>query len=154
MRVYRIIYNVIALITLFWLLFYMIGIRKELIFEQANWQKYLGLVLASWGVIVIRISFRHYPLKEFLGFTRENQGSLHTTGILNYVRHPIYSGTLLIVTGYFLFSPTITNLITAICFLLYILLGIQFEEKKLVLEFGEKYTEYRKRVAMLIPYII
>jgi protein-S-isoprenylcysteine O-methyltransferase Ste14 len=33
----------------------------------------------------------------------------------------------------------------------YVFIGAYFEERKLLLEFGESYAEYRKRTPMLIP---
>ena len=35
---------------------------------------------------------------------------------------------------------------------LYILVGIQFEERKLLKEFGQAYADYRRGVPMLIPF--
>jgi protein-S-isoprenylcysteine O-methyltransferase Ste14 len=37
---------------------------------------------------------------------------------------------------------------------LYILIGIQFEERKLLAEFGENYTRYRKLTPLLIPGLV
>jgi protein-S-isoprenylcysteine O-methyltransferase Ste14 len=34
---------------------------------------------------------------------------------------------------------------------LYIIIGAYFEERKLLLEFGGAYTEYRQKTPMLIP---
>jgi protein-S-isoprenylcysteine O-methyltransferase Ste14 len=35
----------------------------------------------------------------------------------------------------------------------YILIGATLEERDLLRHFGEKYASYRKRVAMLIPFL-
>ena len=76
---------------------------------------------------------------------------LKKEGILAHIRHPLYLGLILMFTGYFFFSPTLTNLVAWACTMLYLPFGIASEEKKLVREFGEAYTNYQKEVPMLIP---
>ncbi len=73
-----------------------------------------------------------------------------TRGAFKFVRHPIYTGSFLII---WLF-PTMSQNILAfnIAATIYIMVGIIFEERKLVAEFGERYIDYRKRTPMLIPF--
>jgi protein-S-isoprenylcysteine O-methyltransferase Ste14 len=49
-------------------------------------------------------------------------------------------------------SMTTNRLTLYICLTIYILLGIYFEERKLLHEFGPKYEEYRAKTPMLIPF--
>lgn len=76
---------------------------------------------------------------------------LKINGIHRFVRHPLYLGTILFVTGLFFLFPTFNNLIALILLILYVLLGIAFEEKKLLREFGKNYEEYISNVPKLIP---
>src|SRR5882724_486658 len=71
---------------------------------------------------------------------------LELGGLHRYVRHPLYLGTLLSVWGLFLFFPLLSNLLACIMITLYTLLGIRLEEKKLLLQFGETYASYRRKV--------
>lgn len=76
---------------------------------------------------------------------------LKKDGIHRYVRHPLYSGTLLFIWGLFFVFPMLNNLIAVIMITAYVLVGISFEEKKLLREFGSSYSDYIAEVPMLIP---
>ncbi len=69
--------------------------------------------------------------------------------LYKHVRHPLYVGW---ITAFWA-TPTMTiaHLVFAVMSTAYILVAIQFEERDLVNMHGRDYTEYRKRVPMLIP---
>ena len=71
-------------------------------------------------------------------------------GGYKYVRHPLYFGLLLA----FWSTPTmtVTHLVFAAITTVYILVGIQLEERDLVDIHGKAYVEYRHQVPMLVPF--
>lgn len=76
---------------------------------------------------------------------------LQTGGLHSYTRHPLYFGTLLFIWNLFLLFPSLGNLISCCIISIYTVVGIRIEERKLVAEFGDGYTEYSRKVPMLIP---
>ena len=149
-RVNRIIYVVISTAGLLALLFYNGSIHSLKFFVSEGPIRYISLVLTTFGVMIIQTSFRQFNFKGFIGVSKEKQ-ELRTEGILSYVRHPIQAGIILVVLGFFFFIPNLPTLISCACILIYIPIGLYFEEKKLVALFGDQYIEYRKKVPAIIP---
>ena len=100
----------------------------------------------------------HYNASAFIGLSqirgRVNHNLMNKTGIidkrgiLGIIRHPFYTGVLLLIWSRDL---DITNLIVNIILSVYIFIGTILEERKLLIEFGDSYNNYRKQVSMLFP---
>jgi len=151
-RTFRIFYVLLSTAGLLGLLFYNGSIHSLKFFVSEGPIRYVSLVLTTFGVMIVQSSFRQYNFKGFLGLTEEKR-ELRTEGVLQYVRHPIQAGLILVVLGFFFFIPNLPTLISCVCVFLYIPIGIYFEEKKLIAMYGDQYLEYKKRVPAIVPFL-
>jgi protein-S-isoprenylcysteine O-methyltransferase Ste14 len=118
--------------------------------------KYFGLSLTNIGIAIQIIGgitvilgwkeiYRQYWSKE------QGQGQLVTRGIYHYIRHPQYTGFMLITFGMICEWATLPLLIMwPILALLYYKLARK-EEADMEKEFGSSYLEYKQRTGMFLP---
>jgi protein-S-isoprenylcysteine O-methyltransferase Ste14 len=116
----------------------------------------IGIYWLGW-MIVFASTFmiNHFDLlglsQAFFAWrgVEEPRQSFRTPLLYKVVRHPLMLGFLLV----FWAAPTMTagHLLFAIASTAYILVGLQFEERDLIAEFGTTYEQYRRRVPMLLP---
>ena len=99
----------------------------------------------AWDLIGIRSVMRIWKGKAPV------QEPLKTPHIYKIVRHPLYLAMLML----FWFSPAMTHdhLFFAEVMTAYLLIGIQFEERDLVRQYGDAYRAYQSAVPMLIPFL-
>ena len=88
--------------------------------------------------------------KQMAGL-QEEIPTLEIYGIHKYIRHPLYLGTFLFIIGIFLAFPLFSNFIGVSMIIIYTLIGIQFEERKLIKTFGKSYLDYKSKVPMIVP---
>jgi len=150
---YRLAYTLFSLLLFLSIMIQALLIPKTIMFPKGDITNYLGYMLAGLGTIIATKSSKKYSLKRFFGLKpMENDGEdLVTTGLYSKIRHPLYAGLVLIFLGYLLFSGTVTAAVHLGCLLLYLPIGIYFEEKKLLIQFGEAYQNYKSKVPSIIP---
>ena len=103
----------------------------------------LALILSGWYTI-----YKKYWSKE------KGKGTLVTSGIYRYIRHPQYTGLLLMSLGMLLEWATLPMLILyPVMVFLYVRLAKK-EERDMLAEFGDDYREYMKRTKRFIPFVV
>ena len=103
----------------------------------------LILILNGWYNI-----YKKYWSKE------TGTGKLVTTGVYKFIRHPQYTGLLLLSLGMLIEWATLPMLIMfPVMAFMYIRLAKR-EEKDMLREFGEDYKSYMAKIKMLIPFVV
>ncbi len=157
---YRIVYNLLF-IGLLGVIGWLLAVQPKgtALFNTNTLSLVAGAVIALIGFGIMLASLAKFDMGEFLGWSYLQPKSdkqietLRTDGFYKYVRHPLYFGTFTFVLGLFLLWPTPLNLLSLGFIYVYTYLGALLEEKKLEKIFGKDYTEYKKKVKMLVPYI-
>jgi protein-S-isoprenylcysteine O-methyltransferase Ste14 len=128
-----------------------VGVLWQHTLEQyiGFWGMYIGYALNFIGALLIisgwRSVYRDYWSKG------QGQGRLVTSGIYAHIRHPQYTGFMLITLGLLVHWATIPLLVMwPILTILYYHLAKR-EEKDMEKEFGNQYLEYKKQSSMFLP---
>jgi len=112
---------------------------------------YIGLTLNLIGGLLIIYGWKEIH-KQYWS-KEEGKGKLVTKGIYAYIRHPQYTGFLLITLGMLIHWATIPLLIMwPILLLIYYRLAKK-EEKEMEKEFGSDYSQYKTKTGMFLPHI-
>jgi len=131
----------------------------------------ITIIIPLLGLLVLQIPVTHFVLAivfiipgAWLGVKGVSEISLKvsethkperviTSGLYSRMRHPQYTGAILAHIGItFLLSSFCSLLVTPLVILINFILCWK-EEKELVREFGEDYSQYQKSVPMFIPRI-
>src|SRR5919108_1081643 len=153
MKAYRLLYNIIAVITFAPVLYLMRSLPDQTLYQVPVPWRYLMLAGQALSGLLLFMAVMQTDLLSFAGFRQlieeEKQENLVTTGLYRSVRHPLYTFSLLILW----LSPamSINSLIVYAALTVYVLIGILFDERKLLREFGKAYADYRSSTPMLLP---
>ncbi|MFN4285730.1 MAG: methyltransferase family protein [Lacibacter sp.] len=150
---YRLCYNAIAVVTFLLLLWLHIQTPSRNLWQPGVAGQAAGAILLMGGVVVLLAAFRNYRLQPFLGLEVDANQQLQTTGLNRYMRHPIYTAVLTAFAGLCLLQPLSTHVVAFFITVVYVWIGSSLEERKLLLQYGTAYADYRRRVKRFIPFI-
>jgi protein-S-isoprenylcysteine O-methyltransferase Ste14 len=137
-----------------WLII-LIGVALSLLF--ISWQKMFAdnvlsfvlffLAAIYWLIIFIAAWSVHC---QAIRNTAEID-KIISTGIYRRVRHPMYSGDIILAWGFFLAFPYLSVLIGVLWLTVILLFWARLEEKAMTKKFGQTYLKYKSETPMLIP---
>ena len=114
--------------------------------------------VSALGVLLVLLStflidhFELFGLRQIWNANRSQPmpvPQFRTPALYRFVRHPMQLGVILVLFG----TPhmTVGHALFAGLMTAYVMVGLWFEERALVREFGDTYRWYQRNVPMLIP---
>jgi protein-S-isoprenylcysteine O-methyltransferase Ste14 len=151
---YRLFYSMIAIGGLVALLAWQINLPTIELWQKNSMLKVAGLIISFLGFSMMLYCLRKYFVSHrgYRELLTENQQPVFVFyGMNRWVRHPLYFSTFIFLWSLLLVFPLLSFLIANSIITIYTLIGIRFEEKKLVKTFGQAYIDYQRKVPMIIP---
>jgi protein-S-isoprenylcysteine O-methyltransferase Ste14 len=154
----RLVYVIFSLLSLGVLMSWIRTLPEVTLFAWPGWWTWVRWLCLSEAVFLFWLGTRSYDNRSFLGLTQAldylagrptRESPFRAAGILAVVRHPWYTGTLILLI--FCLPFTDVNLVWRAVFLIYTLVGTELEERKLLHDFGAGYADYRARVPRFFP---
>lgn len=105
----------------------------------------VGLFIALLGIVSLGNSLTATPVPK-------KDAALRTTGMYTLVRHPIYSGLILIGSALMILSASFWGIVLCAALITVLSYKSRFEEKLLLAKYPG-YAAYAARVGRLVPYI-
>ena len=124
-------------------------------FDRPAWLSGGQLAVFLGGLVIRARARRGYDGARLLGHAQwrdpvrdDATEPLSTEGLNAWVRHPSYTGAILLLWGR---VDGEGSLATALWLTVYIIIGARMEERALTRRFGDAYRAYAARVPFLIP---
>ena len=127
--------------------------RRDLWTIDGDAVRYLGLALFVVGS-VLRVGAVFVLGRRFSGLVAIQEGhELVTGGLYRVIRHPSYLGLLLGLFGWALVFRSAIGVLVSLLLLPPLVARMNSEEALLESEFGERYSDYRRRTWRLLPFL-
>ncbi|HEY0900476.1 MAG TPA: isoprenylcysteine carboxylmethyltransferase family protein [Sphingobacteriaceae bacterium] len=115
-----------------------------------NWLKLLLIVIAGFGIVISGITILQLN-KNLTPFPSPVRGgTLITSGMFKWVRHPIYSGLILFFSAYAVYSGSGGKLLTALLITILFYFKSAYEESQLEKAYP-LYPAYKQRTGRFFP---
>lgn len=123
------------------------------LFDQIGyWGMYVNIAFAVIALIIIGNGW--YNIYHKYWSKESGQGRVVKRGVYRYIRHPQYTGFMLITLGMIFEWATLpTLLMWPLVVFMYVRLAKK-EERDMIDEFGEEYVAYMEKTKRFIPFLV
>jgi len=153
-RFYRLLYTILSFFTIApaFLVWATYSNSSQLIYSVPQWLYPFILLIRLLATGMLVYAALQTDILDFTGIRQvqeKNKNGLITKGAYGIVRHPLYSGSIILL--FTKMEMTQLDLTAIILISIYLIIGAYIEERRLLAVFGEEYRNYKKQVSMFIP---
>jgi methanethiol S-methyltransferase len=157
---YRLFYVLFSFVLLVLLIRHTSPKDNEIIIEWVSPWSVFRIIL-MWGSLLTFFwafffnydSLSFFGIRQILNFGKTKNTNPSTeikrNGLLGIIRHPMY---LCLIIYLWCQTFRLVDIVVNTILTVYVIIGTLLEEKKLVMEFGDRYIKYQHEVPMLIPF--
>ena len=111
---------------------------------------FIGITIAVIGLLTALIALMQLNTNLSPFPTPKSNTTLITNGVYKFVRHPIYTGIILITFGYGLYTDSLYKIVISIILYTLFYFKSSYEEKRLKTTFSD-YEGYQKHAGRFFP---
>ena len=111
----------------------------------------LGILTMIGGIIIAAKASKVISVSTVADMRTDRKPELITGGLYARIRHPLYLATIMVFGSMVLIYPFPIVFTFVLSMIVYTLIGAYFEERKLIIQYGEEYLEYKKRAGFVLP---
>ena len=150
---YRLFYSVVALLTTTAWLIFVHQLTDTALYQTEGLLWWLLIVLQVIGLLIVLAAFIPIDGLSFLGLRQAEDyvDSFIVEGVYRYIRHPMYTGFMLVLLAMPIQTYNGLQLSLIIC--VYFFLGSRLEEARMLMEHPE-YSNYKKKVTAFVPHVL
>ncbi|MBN2045920.1 MAG: DUF1295 domain-containing protein [Anaerolineales bacterium] len=153
-RYYRLIYSLFSVLSLLPVAALVLMIPDRLLYTIPLPYLFITIAIQITALALLGYSLKQTGALQFIGlpqaFGLETRDLLNTKGLYRYIRHPLYTFSLLALWLFPVMTRNLLLLISSIT--AYMLIGAILEERKLLKIFGADYAEYQTKTPFIIPF--
>lgn len=115
-------------------------------------QMVVGAILGATGLSMALLSYRALGRNFRIYAAPRRSGAMVRAGIYTWIRHPMYTGVIIMFAGYWLFWGSLFSVPLWLAFsILYVVKAVK--EEQILIERFPEYEEYRKHTGRFLPFL-
>lgn len=103
----------------------------------------LGIIIVLLAILQLHKNLSPFP-------SPKTNSELITVGLYKYIRHPIYTGIIVITIGYGLYTDSVYKILIALGLSILFYFKSKYEEQQLSIAF-KSYKNYKKATGRFFP---